>query len=626
MITACTKDCPDSCSIIIDKNNKIRGNPDHPVTQGFTCAKAKTYIKRLKSPDRITCPMLKTSGVFEKISWDRAMDICAGKINALIKDNPEKILHVQGHGARGVTKILVDNYFTRIGCTKTHGSLCDITGIQACIDDFGALDHNNIDDILNSSYIVNFGKDFSSSSIHMGTIIKKARKNGSHVTSIWPGSGNYGDYADHLIKINPGTDRFLCLAIIKCLSGKNQPDQSRIQKCSGRQEYFELLNRHSISFLSEQCGVSVKDIEFLAGIYSKQKVSTIIGWGVQRYSTGKESVRHINALAWLSGNVGYPGAGVYYNISSIRNLDLKWLQHDAQRSLLLPALADELERCTPGIKLAWINCSNIVNQAPDTRRLSDLFKNLDFTIVVDAFMNDTAASADLILPCTLMFEEDDVIGSCMHDYVQYCKKVFTPPKGCRSDLSIIRELNKKTGTDFYLPAREQCFQLSLPELKNSISYEKFKKKGFMDAGKKTIAFANGCARKSGLFNLVNTLSMEPEKNQLFPLRLLSLINRDYIHSQILPGDQGSLPVVMINPDSKHIGNINLKGEIYLVSPLGRLKVEVKFDEQLCSDVIIYRRGDWLLFQGGINSLIEAVLTDSGTGAAYYDQHVRLENQ
>ncbi len=636
MFTACTKDCPDSCSIIIKKNLldentgniKVSGNPEHPITKGFTCAKVKKHINRLKSPDRITTPLMKYKNKFEKISWEKALDICSEKISRCLKDDPKKMLHIQDHGARGVTKIVTDNFFTSLGCTKTHGSLCDITGIEACIDDFGTLDHNNISDIENSSHIVNFGKDFSSSSIHLSQIIKKARRRDVHVTSIWPGGGDYYKYADKLIVINPGTDRFLALAIVKLLIKNDNLDMSRINNCIGRDKYSELVNKFSLSSLSKQCGVSLDNIQFLSKIYSKNSknsVSTIVGWGLQRYLTGKESVRHINALAWLSGNVGHTGAGVYFGISSIRNLDFNWVKHDANRSFLLPVLADEIDKSTPKIETAWINCSNIVNQAPDSRHLARTLKNIDFTCVVDAFMNDTAALADLILPCTLMFEEDDIVGSCMHDYLQYAKKVFTPPAQCRSDLFIARELNKKLNCGFSFPNREECFRLSFPESRIDTSFNTFKKKGFAFAGKHEPAFYKGTNHKSGRFSLVNTLTKEPEPDPVFPMCLLSLINRDFIHSQILPEDQQTLPVITINPDSNHMENICQRKKVFLVSTLGKLEVKIKFDKSLHHAVIIYKRGDWMMYKGGINALIEAKLTDSRTGAAFYSQKVRLEN-
>jgi anaerobic selenocysteine-containing dehydrogenase len=628
MLTACTKDCPDSCSIIIKNRSskpKVLGNPDHPITKGFTCSKIKKHINTLKSPNRITSPMLKSGSSFKKISWDKAFEMCAEKFNAILKNDPKKLLHIQGDGARGVTKAVTDKFFTSLGCSKTSGSLCDISGIQACIDDFGALDHNPIDDLFNSSHIVNFGKDFSSSSIHLSRMIIEARKKNIRVTSIWPGGGDYDKYADKLIKINPGTDRFLTMAITKCLIVNNDIDQSSLKKCTGRHKYFDIVKKYSFNFLSEQCGVSLKDIKNLASIYAKNKVSTFIGWGVQRYLTGMETVRHINALSWLSGNVGHTGAGVYFSVSSLRNLHLDWIDHKPERSLLIPVLAKEIEQCNPAIEAAFVNCSNVVNQAPDSRQVFETLKNINFTVVADAFMNDTAAAADLILPCTLMWEEDEVLGSMMHDYLQYAGKVFAPPGECKSDFEIVKELSFRLNTDFVLPEREECFKLSYPESATKTSFNTFKKTGFVFAGSNKLAFINGTAHKKGLFSLVTTLTKESEKDTRFPLRLLSLINKEFIHSQITPEDHTSRPVMWINPDTEHIKKIDLNKITYLVSPIGRLQVKIKFDKSLHPDVIIYRKGYWMMYKGGINALIEARLTDSGTGAAYYAQHTRLEN-
>lgn len=190
---------------------------------------------------------------------------------------------------------------------------------------------------------------------------------------------------------------------------------------------------------------------------------------------------------------------------------------------------------------------------------------------------------------------------------------------------IIKELNKKLKTDFPIPTREECFKLSFPKSDNKLSFNDFKNKGFIFSGNHQPAFKNGTKHESGLFSLVSTLTSEGEIDPLFPMRLLSLINKDFTHSQILPEEQENLPVITINPDTKHIKNIDLGKTLFLASPLGRLKVKVKFDKSLHTDVIIYRTGDWMSLKGGVNSIIQAKLTDSGTGAAYYAQQVRLEN-
>ena len=133
------------------------------------------------------------------------------------------------------------------------------------------------------------------------------------------------------------------------------------------------------------------------------------------------------------------------------------------------------------------------------------------------------------------------------------------------------------------------------------------------------------AHQDGRYRFPYILHPETQAPAEYPMRLLSLVRRKAIHSQILPEDQKQPPEVWVAPDSPGLQNLNLQKPVELVSPLGRLKVAVQTLEGLHPEVVIYRRGDWISRGGGVNQLIAARLTDIGSGAAYYDQYVRLEN-
>jgi anaerobic selenocysteine-containing dehydrogenase len=146
--------------------------------------------------------------------------------------------------------------------------------------------------------------------------------------------------------------------------------------------------------LAARCGARPEDVGFLADMYQRG-TATIIGWGVQRHPFGGQNVRYIDALAWLSGNVGASGTGVYFNLSSVRNLNLSWLpEPSGNRRLRLPMLGRDMEAAIPRVNAAWVSGCNIVNQGPDSGRLAETFSRLDFLVVVDAFMTDTAACAE----------------------------------------------------------------------------------------------------------------------------------------------------------------------------------------------------------------------------------------
>jgi anaerobic selenocysteine-containing dehydrogenase len=130
----------------------------------------------------------------------------------------------------------------------------------------------------------------------------------------------------------------------------------------------------------------------------------------------------------------------------------------------------------------------------------------------------------------------------------------------------------------------------------------------------------------GKYRFPSELHAEPQPQGKYPLRLLSLVRRDAIHSQMLTEEQSPTPQVWVAPDCIGLKQLDRKQPIFLVSPLGRLEVHLNVMVGLHPAAVICRRGDWLCLGGGINQLIAAGVSDIGTGAPFYEQHVRLENK
>ncbi len=629
MLSACTLDCPDVCSLDIQpgpKGLRVRGNPEHPFTQGFTCAKIKRYLQRLDSPQRILCPWIKQKGRWQRISWDQALQICTQKLHACCEKDPARVLHISGHGARGVSKMLVDSFFAALGSSRLQGSLCDGTGIQAFIQDFGALEQSPLQDLRQASWIVNWGRDVWRSSVHTFRILQLARQQSTQVISIWPGGKGYERFSDRLIRIAPGRDRFLALAVLKVLWKQGHISSQAVRMTRNWQQVEDLLCSSSLQNLARACDVQEEDILFLAQVYSQQPVSSLIGWGLQRHSFGGEGLRMINALTWLSGNVGFSGAGVYYNISSGRNFDLSWLPQRSSRYLSLPCLGRDLEIATdPPLNMVWINGTNPVNQSMESKRVARALSALDFVVVAEAFWTDTALCADLVLPCALMGEEEDVLGSCMHDYVQLARQVQDPPAEARSDLCMIQELNQRLGLGLDIMDRRACLERSLVCRDPEAAMQELLHKGYFLARQQRPAFEQGTHHEQGLFEAQDKVSPGSRESKDYPFRLLSLIRRDAIHSQMQPSEQQMPPTIWVNPEAPGLQGVDLQKEVYLVSELGRLRVQVSFDSSLHPGALIYRRGDWMRLGGGVNQLIRARLSDLNVGAAQYRQSVALKN-
>ena len=176
--------------------------------------------------------------------------------------------------------------------------------------------------------------------------------------------------------------------------------------------------------------VPVASIERLAEYIGEIKPLSInAGYGMQRYTNSGQTIRAIIALLAITGNIGKPGAGwIYANLQShifdsVKDPIAFYPPENADdiiRISISTALLGQhiIEANDPPIKMIWVERGNPVTQNPDTNIVQKAFRAVDFRIVIDQFMTDTAREADLILPAKTMFEQSDVIGAYWHPYIQ----------------------------------------------------------------------------------------------------------------------------------------------------------------------------------------------------------------
>ena len=633
----CTMDCPDTCALLVEERGdgtiRLHGDPDHPFTEGFVCAKIRRHVERLRSPDRILYPLLRDGAGWRRIGWDEAMDRCAAEIGAL-RDEPSAILHIKGEGAKGVLKQGVARLFATLGATRLRGTLCDGAGFIAGVQDFGSRKNNDPADLLNAAHIVNWGRDLSRSSVHIAQLVRKARKGGARVLTVSPGGDGNAAFSDGFIRIRPGTDRFLAAAALRrmLVAGSFHPEvPDRVRNWEAFRT--RILDLDETELLST-CEVSPERLDALSAAYADRgPTATLVGAGLQRYGRGGENVRHINALALLSGNMGRAGGGSQFHLHSLGCFNLDWTRDPEKkrsRAFREPTVGPEILAADPPIRMIWVNGTNTVNQAPDATATARAFERTPFVVVADAFMNDTAARADLILPSALMLEQEDIVSSFLHGHVQHVPAVFDPPGEARDDYAIARALGLRLDPPVELPDPETAMAASLDSPELDIDLPALRRRGSVPLNRPALAYEGmNFDHPDGRARLVPALSPEPDPPPDYPLRLLTLVRREAIHSQIprdrQPDGENDPPRAWTAPDCPALRDLDPERPVDLVSPLGRMRVRLETLPGLHPGAVVYRRGDWMRFGGGVNRIVEARLTDLGGGAAYYDQYVRLEN-
>lgn len=629
VISACTQNCPDGCSCIVDTEKRtVSGNAEHPYTRGVVCGKVARFFRRLDAPERITEPLLRDGDSFVPVDWDTALDLCAQEINTL-RHEPQRMARLGGHASRGVFAHAGTAFFSALGASALRGSICDDAGIEAMIRCCGSLTTNDPEDLLNARRIVNWGRDLKNSFMHMGMTVREARKRGARVLTIDVVDSS-ADSDEHIL-IKPGTDRFLAAAVIKLYVESGLLEQGVVNRTSNWAVFRGLAESWSLDELCAACGVDVADVEMLFDWYERPgAVASLVGWGLQRYLFGGQNVQFIASLGMLAGQMGRKGGGVYVSFSSGRNLVPWQAETDLSapedfRTLLAPDLSHELREAEPPLDFIWVDGLNPVTQIPDSAGIAEALKRCPFTVVVEGFMNDTALCADLILPPAYMFERDEVVGASTHNFVNFSRKVVDAPGQCRDIYDMLADLGERLEHPVRFPSRSQCITSSLED--SGVSPEELSSRGFSRSHWPLVAYEGmRFDHPDRKFRFPETLDRDPEPSPDYPLHLLTLVRGGYTQSQIPEDEQKGLPAVTVSPQCPALEALDLSAPVFAVSAAGAVPVAVETDDTLRPDVVVFPRGGWMKHGQSSNPIIEPRITDMGETAAYYSQYIRLENR
>jgi len=649
--TSCTLDCWDSCSIVAKvKDNKvlaIKGDPRNHVTGSFLCKKGMKHIDMMNHPDRLRKPLVKENNEWKETTWDEVLDLVAYRLDELRKTYPTTALLHWNHGGNvGLLKNIESRFFNAYGgVTVPVGSLCAGAGNEAQRYDFGRPLSHDIKDVVNSKTIIIWGRNPMNTGVHMVPFLKEAKKKGAFIILIDPIETETRKLADFYIAPYPGTDGALALTIANVLIKEGLADNEFISKYTlGFEEFKEYVDQFTLEEGSSITGVPKEDILFVAEKYSRNKPSAIIsGFGVQRYTNGGYTIRAIDALGAITGNIGIKGGGVNYNNRIMDDyVDYDFLLGESlrkhHRTVTRPKFADFLlTEKDPEVKILFITRANPITQCMDTQKMIKAFEKVEFKVTIDMFKTDTANLSDVILPCRHFLEDVNVIcPSACHNYLNLCNPVVEPDPWVPSELWIFNELAKRLNLDNF-PIKDHYWWIGrvlkpLKELKG-ISLEDLKNGPIDIAGADRIPWEDRKFKTpSGKFEFYSTtakeegfeplpiykpISVRPSKE--YPFYLLTPHTKDSLHSQhfVMTGE-GEIPVAYINREVALELNL-LEGDLAEVyTETGSLKCKIEYSENLRNDVIMIYEGWWLQKGGGVNKLIPEKYSGIGKHAAYYE--------
>ena len=444
---------------------RVAGDPDHPVTQGFLCAKVNRYVERTYHEDRLRVPMRrvgpKGSGKFEPISWGDALDEIASRLGAIATsaDGPEAILPYSYAGTMGLVQgsSMDRRFFHLLGASKLDRTICSMAGTVGMRMTVGANIGADGEGVPESDLILLWGTNTLTANPHLWPFILKARERGAPIICIDPIRTRTAMQCDEWLPIRPGTDAALALGMMHVIFARGIEDRDYLERYTlGHEALRVRAAEWTPSRTAATTGLAEAAIISLAERFGQARAAFIrVNYGLQRHAGGGMAVRTIACLPALAGHWRRAGGGIQLSTSANFQFNRAALERadlgPPVRTINMIRLGEALTLPDggvggPPVKALVVYNSNPAAVAPDRNAvLRGLARDDLFTVVLEHFQTDTADWADIVLPATTQLEHWDIHFAYGHHYVTLNRPAIDPVGEAKPNSEIFRRLAARMG-------------------------------------------------------------------------------------------------------------------------------------------------------------------------------------
>jgi molybdopterin guanine dinucleotide-containing S/N-oxide reductase-like protein len=477
---------------------KVQGDPSHPVTQGFLCAKVAKYLDRVYSPDRVLYPLKRKAGVakgplargqeheaFARVSWDEALDAIAARLKKIGEEyGPESILPYSYAGTMGVLGYgsMDRRFFHRLGGSQLDRTICSEAGGVAWNLVYGKKLGTPTEDFRLAKLVLAWGANIHGNNVHLWPMIEQARRNGARLIVIDPYRTRTAALADWHIAIRPGTDAALALGMMHVILNEGLEDRAYIAEMThGVERLAGRAREYTPERVAAWTGMTAAEVERLAREYATTRPAALrMNYGVQRCENGGTAARAIAMLPALVGAWKYRGGGGQLSTSGGFTWDRKAIERpELALASPLGRLARVVNMSTlghalhaqglgirdqgledgPPVMALFVYNSNPGAVAPNQNAVRRGLARADlFTVVHEQFFTDTTDYADYVLPATTFLEHTDIQGAYGHYFVQLSEQAIEPLGEARPNVWLFGQLAQRMGFG------EECFRDTAEEM------------------------------------------------------------------------------------------------------------------------------------------------------------------
>jgi formate dehydrogenase alpha subunit len=593
-------------------------------------------VEFVHHPERLTTPLIKRGEKFEEATWEEALELVVGKLANYRGDqfgliSSAKCTNEDNYVAQKFTRAVMGtnniDHCARLCHSPTEAGLATSFGSGAMT--------NSINEIGDAACVFAFGTNTTSAHPVIGLEVKRAVRQGGKLIVANPREIGLCRFADLWLRHRPGTDVALLMGMMRVIVDEGLADLSFIEERSENFDAFrESLGGFDLDTAERITGVPRSQIAEAARLYATNKPATILyAMGVTQHTHGTDNVLAIANLAMLTGNVGKPSTGVnplrgQNNMQGACDLGALPSVYTGYQRVDDPAVRQKFEAAwggslspNPGltltemfqaahqrqIKAMCIIGENPLLSEPDARHIQASLEKLDFLVVQDVFLSETARLADVVLPAASFAEKDGTFTNTERR-VQRVRQVIPPIGDARPDWWIICQIARMLGAegfDFENPSQIMDEIARLTPSYGGISYKRLEEGGLQwpcpteDHPGTPILHVNTFVRGKGRFMPLKYIPSTELPDDEYPLLLtterslyqfdtgamtrkvrgLNTLRAEEL-VEINPGDALKFGIAdgeMVKVFSRR-GEVVVRAKVTPVSPLGVVSMTIHFAE------------------------------------------------
>ncbi|MDT8436806.1 MAG: formate dehydrogenase subunit alpha [Gemmatimonadota bacterium] len=415
---------------------------------------------------------------FREASWEEALELVGRRLREIREEHGPSALAGFGSAKCSNEEAYLFQKLIRAGfgtnnvdhCTR----LCHASSVAALLETIGSGAVTNVfADVENADVALITGSNTTANHPVAATFIKQAVKSGrTKLIVVEPRRIEIADHAEVFLQIRPGTDVAMYNSWMHVLVNEGLIDEAYIrERTEGFEALKDLVADYPPEVAAEICGVEADEIRRAARLFGSAGAAIVFwGMGISQHTTGTDNARCLISLMLMTGNVGRPGTGLHplrgqNNVQGASDAGLIPMVYPDYQSVADPEIRAKFEAAwgteldaTPGLTVVEIMRGALAGEIrgmymmgenpflsdPNTNKVRKALAALEFLVVQDIFLTETAEFADVILPATSFFEKDGTYTNTDRR-VQVGRKVLDPPGEAREDWRIVCDVAATCG-------------------------------------------------------------------------------------------------------------------------------------------------------------------------------------